>query len=288
MIGPMPPTRLPRPRLVIFDLDGVVYRGDQAVAGAPELIARLRDSGVIVRFATNNSMRLPADFARQLEGLGVAARADEIVTSTTATIEHLQRHLREVRRVLAVGEPGLCSMLSGAGYETVPAAAAGPQVPDGSPLPATYDAVVAGLDLHFGFGSLAAAQAAILAGARFIATNNDGRYPTQRGVLPGAGSVIAAIATATGVAPTVIGKPEPGMFVSILEQTDVDAAEALVIGDNPDSDVIAANRAGIRCALVLTGVADADIVGRLSGERRPWIVATDPIALAVRFEPWLS
>jgi 4-nitrophenyl phosphatase len=288
MIGPMPTVRLPRPRLVIFDLDGVVYRGDHAVAGAPELIARLRESGVAVRFATNNSMRQPDDFARRLAGFGVAASADEIVTSTTATIEHLRRHLPEVHRVLAVGERGLCTMLSDAGFDTVPAAEAGPQVPDGSPLAADYDAVVAGLDLHFGFDSLAAAQAAILAGARFIATNSDARYPTHRGFLPGAGSVIAAIATATSVTPTVIGKPEPGMFVSILEQTDVDAGDALVIGDNPDSDVIAANRAGIRCALVLTGVADAHIAQRLSGERQPWLVEPDATALALRFEPWLS
>ncbi|HJP71539.1 MAG TPA: hypothetical protein VJ975_07450, partial [Candidatus Limnocylindria bacterium] len=192
-------TALPRPRLVIFDLDGVVYRGDHAVDGAPELIARLRHAGILVRFATNNSMRPPADFAGQLEQLGVPARTDEIVTSTTATIEHLQRHLPEVRRVLAVGELGLRTMLADAGFETVAAADALAGTPDGSPLPVRYDAVVAGLDLQFGFVTLAAAQSAILAGARFIATNNDARYPTHRGFLPGAGSVIAAIAAASGV-----------------------------------------------------------------------------------------
>lgn len=287
MIGPMQTDRLPRPRLVIFDLDGVVYRGDHTVAGAPQLIRRLRDAGVLVRFATNNSMRMPGDFAGRLTALGVPASADEIVTSTTATIEHLRRHLPEIHRVLAVGEDGLGAMLRNAGYEVTPAGeAAGPE-PDGSPLTVSYDAVVAGLDLRFSFRSLAAAQAAIRAGARLVATNNDASYPTQRGFLPGAGSMVAAISTASGVEPTVIGKPEPGMFSAILEQLDVLPGDALVVGDNPDADVIAANRAGIRCALVLTGVANASVAAALEGERRPYLVVRDPGDLAARFGTWL-
>lgn len=287
IIGPMQTDRLPRPRLVIFDLDGVVYRGDRAVAGAPQLIARLRGAGVLVRFATNNSMRMPGDFAGRLTALGVPAVADEIVTSTTATIEHLRRHLPDVRRVLAVGEEGLGTMLRDAGYEVTPAdEAVGPE-PDGSPLAVSYDAVVAGLDLRFSFRSLAAAQAAIRAGARLVATNNDAWYPTQHGFLPGAGSMVAAISTASGVEPTVIGKPEPGMFSAILEQLDVHPSDALVVGDNPDADVIAANRAGIRCVLVLTGVANAIEADRLEGERRPYLVVSDPSDLAARFGAWL-
>ncbi|HEX5397210.1 MAG TPA: HAD-IIA family hydrolase [Candidatus Limnocylindria bacterium] len=280
--------RFPRPRLVIFDLDGVVYRGDHLVAGASQLISRLRDVGVLVRFATNNSMRMPDDFARRLGALGVPASADEIVTSTTATIEHLRRHLPDVHRVLAVGEEGLCAMLRAAGYAVTPAEDAIPPEPDGSPLAVTYDAVVAGLDLGFSFRSLAAAQAALLGGARFVATNNDAWYPTQHGFLPGAGSMVAAIGTASGVEPTVIGKPEPGMFSAILEQLDVAAGDALVVGDNPDADVIAANRAGIRCALVLTGVATASVAAALEGERRPSLVVRDPDDLAARFGTWLS
>jgi 4-nitrophenyl phosphatase len=287
IIGPMQTDRLPRPRLVIFDLDGVVYRGDHVVAGAPQLITRLRDAGVLVRFATNNSMRMPDDFARRLTALGVPAAADEIVTSTTATIEHLRRHLPDVRRVLAVGEQGLCTMLREVGYDvTLAQDAAGPE-PDGSPLAASYDAVVAGLDLGFSFRSLAAAQAALMAGARFVATNNDAWYPTQRGFLPGAGSMVAAISTASGIVPTVIGKPEPGMFIAILEKVDVLPSDALVVGDNPDADIIAANRAGIPGVLVLTGVANASEADALEGERRPQRVVTDPDDLAARFGAWL-
>ena len=277
----------PRPRLVIFDLDGVVYRGDRAVAGAPQLIARLRAAGILVRFATNNSMRTPADFADRLVALGIQAAPKEIVTSTTATIEHLRRQLPSVRRVLAVGEQGLTGMLRAAGYEVTAAEDPASGERDGS-SDTTHDAVVAGLDLHFGFRSLAAAQAAILGGARFVATNNDGRYPTRHGFLPGAGSMVAAIQAASGVVPTVIGKPEPAMFLAILEQTGVAAEDALVVGDNPDADVIAANRAGIRCVLVLTGVADAQTAGELRGERCPYLVVADPAELGYELDRWLS
>ena len=112
----------PSPRLVIFDLDGVVYRGDVPVPGAADLVARLHASGVKVRFATNNSLATRADYVRTLAAMGIAASVDEIVTSNTATILHLQRHAPEVHRILAVGERGLVSELRLAGFEVTPAA----------------------------------------------------------------------------------------------------------------------------------------------------------------------
>lgn len=287
MIAPMLSDPGPRPQLVIFDLDGVVYRGDHAVHGAAELIDGLRRAGIAVRFATNNSMCRPEEFGRRLEAVGVYADPEQIVTSTTATIDHLLRHLPEVRSILAVGEHGLRDMLAAAGYRVTPAADAPRDGSDG-PLRDRYDAVVAGLDLSFGFRSLAAAQAAILDGASFVATNADARYPTRHGFLPGAGSMVAAIATASGVEPVVIGKPSPAIFESILERTGTAPSAAVVVGDNPDADVVAANRAGIRCALVLTGVTDAKTADALAGERRPWLVARDPAELSGRLADWLS
>jgi 4-nitrophenyl phosphatase len=263
-------------RLVIFDLDGVVYRGGSVVPGAPELIAWLHAIGIAVRFATNNSMSTPAAFAARLGSLGIPAGADEVVTSTTATVEHLRRHLPEVERILAVGEAGMRDVLRGAGYDVTAAADAVGVEYRGGPLAGRYDAVVAGLDLHFGFPALAAAQTAIADGARFIATNADARYPTERGFLPGAGAVVAAIRVASGVEPTVIGKPEPAIFRSILEERGVEPGEALVVGDNPDADIRAARAAAIPSVLVLTGVADAASAAALSGERRPDAIAAGP------------
>jgi len=271
---------VPTLRLVIFDLDGVIYRGRQPVPGAAELVAGLRKAGLLVRFATNNSMATRAMYVPRLVEMGIPVEVDEIVTSTSATIDHLRAHLPEVRRVMAVGAEGMLHELLAAGFDAIAAGDAVDASYDGGPLEAEYDAVIAGLDPAFDFRRLAAATTAIRAGARFIATNADLRYPTPTGFLPGAGSIIAALRAASGSEPLVIGKPQPGIFTAILERADVREEEAVAIGDNPDADMVAASRAGMRSILVLTGVADAAMAAALDGEMRPDHVADDPDAVA--------
>lgn len=278
----------PMPRLVIFDLDGVVYRGRKPVQGAAALAAALRRHGTLVRFATNNSMATRETYVIRLAEMGIAADLDEIVTSTSATIDHLHGHLPQVRRVLAVGAPGMLDELRAAGFETTAAGDAVEAGYDGGLLPASYDAVIAGLDPAFDYRRLAAASSAIRAGARFIATNADLLYPTSAGFLPGAGSIIAALRAASGVEPLIIGKPEPGIFLAILERAEVEPVDALAIGDNPDSDMVAAHRAGIPSMLVLTGVADAAAAAVLSGERRPGRIARNPAEVAAALGLTLS
>jgi HAD superfamily hydrolase (TIGR01450 family) len=257
-------------RLVILDLDGVLYRGDQPIPGASELVRNLHAVGLLVRYATNNSMFTRGAYAERLTGMGIPASPDEIVTSTSATIDHLRRHVPDVASVLAVGASGMVAELREAGYSVTPIGEApGDEA-------AEVDAVLVGLDPDFDDARLAAAVAAIRAGARFIATNADARYPTPTGFRPGAGSTVTAIASGSEVEPLVIGKPAPAMFASILESSGAAPAEALVIGDNPDSDIAAANRSGIESVLVLTGVTDADAACSLTGERRPDHVAADP------------
>ncbi|MGH2463008.1 MAG: HAD-IIA family hydrolase [Candidatus Limnocylindria bacterium] len=262
-----------RLRLVILDLDGVVYRGDTPVDGAPELIDRLRGAGLLVRYATNNSMSTRAAYSSRLHGMGITAQPREIVTSTSATIAHLRRHEPEVRTVLAVGAEGMVEELRSADYGVTPAA----DVATDGQTPGA-DAVLVGLDPAFDDARLAAAAQEVRAGARFIATNADARYPTPSGFLPGAGAIVAAIRDATGVEPLVIGKPEPAMFQAILEETGVGAGQALVIGDNPDSDIRAAHRSGIESVLVLTGVTSPEAADSLVGERAPDHVVADPAA----------
>lgn len=261
---------------MIFDLDGVVYRGDQPVPGAAALIAGLRHRGTLVRFATNNSMSTRAAYVARLADMGIPADRDEIVTSTSATIDYLRAHLPEVQRILAVGADGMLAELRAAGFDVTPAAEAVPADYNGAPLASVPDAVIAGLDPQFDYRRLSAATSAILAGARFIATNADTRYPTPDGFVPGAGSMVAAIRAASGSDPLLIGKPEPAIFNAIMERAGVTPAETVAIGDNPDADIVAARRAGIRSILVLTGVADAGAVDRLRGERRPDAVAHGP------------
>jgi 4-nitrophenyl phosphatase len=280
------PTRI---SLVIFDLDGVVYRGAEPVPGAPELVAWLHDRGVPVRFATNNSMVTRGGYVERLGAMGIATTTEEVVTSTSATVEHLRRHAPEVRSVLAIGADGMREELGSAGLDvtmarevTVPADRAGGR------LDAAYDAVIVGLDPAFTYASMAVAMSAVEHGARLIATNADARYPTPLGFVPGAGSIVAALATATGVTPDVIGKPSPAMFTAILEAAGVTPDEAVVIGDNPDADVVGARRASCHVILVLTGVASAEVAAGLAGEREPDAVASGPDEVRALLEPRLS
>jgi phosphoglycolate/pyridoxal phosphate phosphatase family enzyme len=276
-----------RVRLVIFDLDGVVYRGSEPVPGAPELVDLLHRNGVAVRFATNNSMATRHDYVDRLAMMGIRTADGEIVTSTSATIEHLRRHAPEVRSVLAIGADGMEAELRAAGLDVTMAGASRASAAGGA-LDRQYDAVVVGLDPAVDYDRLSSAMAAVAGGARLIATNADARYPTPAGFLPGAGSIVAALATATGVTPEVIGKPSPAMFGAILEAAGIPAQEAVVVGDNPDADVAGAHRAGCAAILVLTGVADAASVALLDGERVPEAVAAGPGEVGELLAPRLS
>ena len=266
-------------RLLIFDLDGVIYRGALPVPGASKLVNWAQGAGLVTRFATNNSTAPRDTYAARLGRLGIVATQDDIVTSATATVDYLERHAPEVRMVLAVGGSGLVTELSEGGLQVTAATDAAPSDYRGGALPQRYDAVVTGLDFEFDYRRLAVACAALEEGARLVATNADLRYPTEIGFLPGAGAMVAALSAASRVTPTVIGKPEPAMFEAILEREGVAPGEALVVGDNPDSDVVAARRAGIPSVLVLTGVANRAVLPSLAGERRPDAVADGPAEL---------
>jgi 4-nitrophenyl phosphatase len=277
MIGRV--TDLPeRVRLVIFDLDGVIYRGTEPVPGAPGLVAWLHAAGVGVRFATNNSTVARDGYVARLASMGIAAAADEIVTSTTATIEHLRSHAPDVRRVMGVGAPGMEEELRDAGFDVVMAGTLAASTTSGAPIDG-FDAVIVGLDPALDYGRLAVAMAAVAGGSRFIATNADARYPTPAGFAPGAGATVAALATATGVVPDVIGKPAPAMFRAIFESSGIPAEACVVVGDNPDADVAGAHRAGCAAILVLTGVADRARAESLTGDLVPDAIADDPAAV---------
>ncbi|MBA2634206.1 MAG: HAD-IIA family hydrolase [Chloroflexi bacterium] len=277
-----------RVRLVIFDLDGVVYRGNEPIPGARELVEFLHLAGVAVRFATNNSMVARAGYVDRLGSMGIGAGIDEIVTSTSATVEHLRRHAPDVHAVLAIGADGMRAELLEAGLEVTMAGDAAFAAHDGGPLDQRYDAVLVGLDPEVDYRRLAVAMSAVTGGASLIATNADARYPTPSGFLPGAGSILAALATATGVLPEVIGKPSPAMFAAAVEASGIDPREAVVVGDNPDADVAGAHRAGLTAILVLTGVADAATAAALEGERRPEATAAGPAEVRVLLAKRLS
>jgi glycerol-1-phosphatase len=253
--------------LVIFDLDGVVYLGTEAVPGAPEVIRSIVEGGTPVAYATNNASRRAAEVAALLVGLGVPARTEEVVTSAQAAAELLAGELPARAPVLPVGAPALREELAAVGLSPVEGA-------DDKPV-----AVVQGYGPHVGWPELAEACLAVRAGARWVATNMDATMPSGRGPVPGNGSLVAALSTALGgrAPDTVVGKPEPVLFQVAAAHRH--AGRILVVGDRLDTDIEGANRAGMASLLVLTGVSSAADLLAAPSAQRPSHVAADSSAL---------
>ncbi|MGC9669716.1 HAD-IIA family hydrolase [Planosporangium sp. 12N6] len=248
--------------LVIFDLDGVVYLGDQPVAGAPEALAELRGRGVPRAYATNNASRRAAEVAALLTSLGVPAQSHEVTTAAQASARVLADRLPAGSQVLVVGAPALYDEVADVGLRPV-------RLAEESPV-----AVVQGFGPKVGWEQLAEASVAIRAGASWIATNADRTLPTPRGPLPGNGSLVAALATALGRQPdVVVGKPEPTLFEQVARARG--ARRALVVGDRVDTDVEGAHRAGMDSLLVLTGAGQPADVLAAPAQRRPTYLAAD-------------
>ena len=228
--------------VVIMDMDGVLWRGDAPLPGMAELFEHLRARGIPFALATNNSSREPPEYVAKLARLGAGEIAEaQIVTSGTTTAHYVATHYPPGTVVYVLGMPGLRRMLTKAGATVT-------EVPSG------VDVVVVGIDFELTYENLKRASMLIRAGADFIGTNEDATFPMDEGLVPGAGSVIAAVRTATGRSPRIMGKPDAPMFEAALELLGTPAATALMIGDRMDTDIVGAQVAGLRTALVLTGV----------------------------------
>ncbi|MGO9963045.1 MAG: HAD-IIA family hydrolase [Acidimicrobiales bacterium] len=223
----------------LLDCDGVVWLSEQVIAGAPEALASLRESGSRVVLLTNNSYPRRSDHLAKLERMGMATDPADVLTSAMAAA----RLLEQGERALVLGGPGILEELDERGVVTV-SPGTGREI-------GPVDAVVVGLDPTFDFASLTAAASALHAGARLIGTNDDPSFPTPQGMLPGAGSVLAAVACAGGVKPTIAGKPYPPTVGLVRERI---GEVAMVVGDRPSTDGLLARGLGARFGLVLTGV----------------------------------
>ena len=247
-------------RAVLFDLDGTLYRGAEPIPGAADTDRALRERGVLVRYVTNNATLTRAAFAAKLAAMGFPARPEEVVSSASGTAAHLVA--QDLRTAFAVGMPGLVETLREAGIRVPNADARGLVGPHGAPT----EAVVVGMCKTFDYALLESAMHAIEAGARFVATNPDATYPLEGGrFCPGAGSLVAAVQTCSGVAPFVVGKPKPFLIETILQETGLRPEEALVVGDREDTDLTAGKAAGCPTYLVLTGVAQSIPEGQAGG-----------------------
>jgi 4-nitrophenyl phosphatase len=274
--------------LLLVDLDGVVYRGSAPVPGVAAVLADRAGRGDDVVYVTNNSMHYRADYVTRLAGMGAPISPDTVVSSARATALHLALHEPGIRRVLVVGASGLERELRDQGLEVVTSGHAATRMHqegiDGWAAAGAPDAVISGLDPNLTYLRLAAAADCIRAGARFIATNRDPVYPTERGLRPGAGTVAAALEATTGVTPLSIGKPSPHLLQLAAEAVGRDPHEAIMIGDGIGTDLAAARAVGARSILMLTGVTTRAEVEALPAGDRPTAVAEDAEGLAAALE----
>lgn len=247
----MPPVN---PTAVLCDLDGVVWLAHQPIPGSVEAIARLRASGRRVLFVTNNSSAVVADQEAALAAIGIPAVGDVLTSATAAaTLVH------PGERVLVCGGPGIA--------EAVTARGAMPIEGD-DPAGEDADAVLVGFHRTFDYERLRIAASAVRRGARFIGTNDDATYPTPEGPIPGGGSILAAVATATDQQPVIAGKPYEPMATAVHDclarasasRTPDGASvhtQLLMVGDRASTDGAFAVTLGCPFALVRTGVTSA-------------------------------
>ena len=289
--------------VAIFDMDGVLYRGSDVLPHAKATLERLRKAGWQIFFATNNSTATRDEYVARLARLGLGGDLGHVITSAYATAHYLERVTPKPKDVLVVGADGLRAEIRAVGIsvrdaDTLPGTAPPRDaVVDGVDpgamrrylvslaLPPVGDTVVVGLDLHFTYAKLAEAQRWILAGARFVCSNRDRAYPVEGRLLPGAGTIVAAIEVATEQRAVCVGKPEPFLFeeairratpsavsgrVSALSAVSAGAADlVVVIGDSTDYDMVAAHRVGATGVLILTGLTLESALKSAKGEAAP-------------------
>ena len=248
--------------LVIFDLDGVIYRGKKVIPQAPKTIERLRKRGHRIYFLTNNSSLSREGFKKRLFHFGIDCRKEEIMTSGYAALLFLKK--RKIKGdIFVIGGKGLASTIERAGFRIAKRARH------------NISCVVVGMDRRFRYHHLYIAQQAILNGALFIATNKDPTYPVEGGVLPGAGVMVSAIKAATSAAPLLIGKPNTRILKEILKDAHVLPGEAILVGDRLETDILLGKRCGVKTALALTGIAKYSDLKTAGKDKKPDYVMKD-------------
>lgn len=238
----------------IIDMDGVLWHGNVAIDGLVDFFAALRSLAIPFVLATNNASLTQQQYIDKLAKMGVAVTADEILTSSMATVSYLVKHqANDKRRVFVIGEDGLRLPLIDQGF-TLTELYQVNQIDKGI-MDQGADIVVSGLDRKLTWDKLATATLNIKAGAQFYATNADTTLPTELGEVMGNGGTIAALEAATGVKAISIGKPEPILYQQALTILGTRAEKTVAIGDRLNTDILGAVNAGLRSVLVLTGVS---------------------------------
>jgi 4-nitrophenyl phosphatase len=238
-------TSLGRLQHLLIDMDGVLWRGDRPMPGLADFFGLLRRRQIKFVLTTNNASRVADYYVERLAGYGIEISPAEVLTSAQATAGYLAERSAPGTPVYFIGEDGLRQSLVQGGFSLVNA--------DEQPR---Y--VVVGWDRHLTFEKLAQATLYIRAGASFIATNPDRTWPSERGLVPGAGAILAAVEAATDVEPMVIGKPSPLMLQIAMRRIGAQTSTTAMLGDRLETDILGGQNAGLTTILVLSGVTKPD------------------------------
>jgi len=233
-------------KLAIFDLDGVVYRGNELISNADWIIKKLKDLSIEVVYNSNNSTATREMYVEKLKKYNISSDINDFYTSASITATEITK-LKKNAKIFIIGEIGLKKELEAKGHKILK------NIKDFK----VVDFVIVGLDRNFNYNKLAIAQKCILDGnAKFYATNSDTTLPAADRLMPGAGVMVNAVETCTSQKPIkIFGKPNPFGINLILEERKINPKSACIFGDRLNTDIVAGNKAGITTVAVLTGVA---------------------------------
>ncbi|MFX1354319.1 MAG: HAD-IIA family hydrolase [Promethearchaeota archaeon] len=242
-------------KLAIFDLDGVVYRGDKLISGVDKVIHQLKQLQIRIIYNSNNSTASRQMYVDKLKKFKIYTEVSDIYTSASITSIEISK-LKQKAKIFTISEVGLIEELQSYGHEIMT-------------LESNYrevDFVLVGLDRDFNYNKLAFAQKCILDGkAQFYATNADSTLPVADGFLPGAGVMVKALEVCTGTSPIkIFGKPQPYGIELILKEAELEPNDAVIFGDRLNTDILAGNLAKIKTVLVLTGVTSQDELNQMN------------------------
>lgn len=238
-------------RALVSDMDGVLLAGPEPLPGLAGLFNFLHGRCIPFIIATNNSTKTPAQYRQKLVALGATVvREENILTSALVTAAYLKREFPAGAAVYVIGQPSLADAVRAAGFTLLADASQRAEV------------VVAGGDPDLTYAKLKYATLHLQRGARFIGTNPDLLYPTEEGLVPEAGTILAAIQAATGVAPLIMGKPERFLFETAVARLGSLPGETVMLGDRLDTDVLGGQRVGLKTILMTTGVDDETSISR--------------------------
>jgi len=232
------------PASYVVDMDGVIYHGHRLIPGAVEFVERLKAGGHKFLFLTNNSQWTPRDLRHRLEGIGISVEESAFHTSALATAEFLKQQMPG-GTAYVIGGAGLTNALYEAGYTLT----------ERDP-----DYVVVGDTRSYDYEKVERAVRLVLNGARFVATNLDVSGPSEDGLQPACGALVAPIELATGRKPYFVGKPNPLMMRTALRKLGAHSGEAFMVGDRMDTDIVVGTEAGMRTILVLSGVSTRETI----------------------------